>query len=196
MEHNTRPDINDRWKKTEHGLQFITWEQLKKIVPHASKNADVFVPHLNKTMERYEINTRPRIAMFIAQLAHESGSFRYTQEIASGAAYEGRKDLGNTEPGDGKRFKGRGLIQCTGRDNYRACSKALFGNDVLLTTPQLLETPQYACLSAGWYWEKRNLNIYADKGAIKTVTVRINGGLNGYDDRKEFYERALGVLAT
>ncbi len=172
--------------------KLITWEQIKTIAPYASKNADVFVSYLNNTMLKYGINTKLRIAMFVAQLAHESGSFKYTQEIASGRAYEGRKDLGNLHEGDGVRFKGRGLIQITGRSNYRELSCDL-GVD-FLSNPKLLESPSWAVESAGWFWNKRKLNTLADKGDIKATTRKINGGYNGLEDRKSFYARALEVL--
>jgi len=145
-------------------------------------------------MKEFEIDqTGPREAMFIAQLCHESGGFRYVEELASGKAYEGRKDLGNTEEGDGIRFKGRGLIQITGRENYRACGDAL-GVD-LLSDPSSLEHPDLACRSAAWFWHKRGLNELADKGDFRTITKRINGGLNGWADRLAFYEKAQEVLS-
>lgn len=183
----------------------ITLEQLRKICPNAPKNLDVFIPHLNNTMNKYEINTKNRIAMFIAQIAHESGQFKYTRELSSGKQYEGRKDLGNTHAGDGAFFRGRGLIQCTGRINYANCSQALFGDYILLQKPQLLETPQYATLSAGWFWNLKNLNIFADlpdtwrsktKGytPFQYVTYLINGGQNGIAEREKFYNIAKAVF--
>lgn len=155
-----------------------------------------FLPHLNAAMEEFEINTPKREAAFIAQLAHESGSFRYVREIASGKAYEGRVDLGNTEPGDGVRFKGRGLIQITGRANYQACSVALFGDDRLVASPVLLETPPEACRSAAWFWKSRSLNNLADLGKFLSITKRINGGTNGLADREAYYKRAKEVLGA
>lgn len=194
MEHSPNHNIPERWKK-EDSMTGITYEQLKKIAPFAPKNADVFVPYLNKTMEQYEINTPLRQAMFLAQLAHESGSFRYVRELASGRAYEGRKDLGNTENGDGVKFKGRGLIQITGKANYMKLSKAIFGDEqTLLKDPLLLETPQYATLSAGWYWDTRHLNVKADAGDVLGTTKAINGGTNGLQDRINFYAKAISVL--
>lgn len=181
----------------------ITLPQLRTICPYAPKNVDVFIPYLNDTMAKYSINTNHRIAAFIAQVAHESGQFKYVREIAGGKAYEGRKDLGNVIQGDGVRFKGRGLIQVTGRANYRAISKDLRID--FEVTPELLETPRYATLSAGWYWNKKELNKFADlpdtwrsknKGysPFQYITYLINGGLNGYADRVELYERALKVI--
>jgi putative chitinase len=143
-------------------------------------------------MSMFGVDTRERRAMFLAQVGHESGQLRYVEEIASGAAYEGRADLGNTQPGDGVKFKGRGLIQITGRHNYRECGKE-FKLD-LLSNPKLLSEPKLAALSAGWFWWKNNLNRFADVGDIEGCTRKVNGGLNGYKDRVMLYKRALAVL--
>lgn len=171
----------------------ITNDQLKAMMPFATdSNIKRYIQPLNDTLVKYNINTPQRIASFLAQLAHESGSLKYSREIASGEAYEGRKALGNTEPGDGKRFKGRGLIQLTGRLNYLAISKAL-GVD-FISTPSLLEEPNYATLSAGWFWNKNNLNLLADKDDFKGITKKINGGFNGLDDRIKHWNRIKTVL--
>ena len=130
-----------------------------------------------------------RQATFLSQLAHESGRFYYVEEIASGKAYEGRKDLGNVKPGDGVRYKGRGLIQLTGRANYRQLSQEL-GVD-FENNPDLLKSPQYAVQSACWFWQSRNLNEFADVRDIKTITKRINGGYNGLADREALYKLFL-----
>lgn len=151
-------------------------------------NATKFYGGLNDACAEYEINSNERIAAFLAQLAHESAGFHYVEEIASGSAYEGRLDLGNNEPGDGVRFKGRGLIQITGRANYRKLSDA-FRVD-FVGNPSWLERPQYAALSAGWFWDEKNLNPLADDGDFEHITRRINGGLNGYDDRLSWWKRA------
>lgn len=172
----------------------ITLEQLKKIIPYAGPRSGVFFQPLLNAMDEFEINTPARQAAFFAQIAHESGSLRYVREIADGKAYEGRKDLGNVEPGDGPRFKGRGLIQITGRANYRACSRALFGDERLLAHPELLEEVENACRSAAWFWKTHDLNTLADAGAFRAITRAINGGYNGYDDRLAYYERAKAVL--
>lgn len=169
----------------------ITSDQLKDIMP-LSKNIDVFLEPLQKTLEKYEINTPKRIACFLAQIAHESGSLKYVKELASGEAYEGRKDLGNIYVGDGVKFKGRGLIQITGRANYQALGKYL-GVD-LIAKPELLEQPLYAALSAGWFWDKRKLNALADIMNFEKITRLINGGLNGYEDRLKYLEAAKKVL--
>lgn len=174
----------------------ITLDQLRKIMPYAGPRAGVFFEPLTAAMAEFGIDTPLRQAAFLAQVAHESGSLRYVREIADGSAYEGRADLGNTEPGDGQHFKGRGLIQITGRANYRAASLALFGDDMLLIKhPQLLEEDVPACRSAAWFWWSRGLNTLADTGQFRAITRKINGGFNGYADRLAYYERAKGVLA-
>ena len=173
----------------------IMLDDLKAICPHSNVGRlAVFVEPLNDAMQEFEIDANPaRETHFLAQICHESGCFRYVEEIASGEDYEGRADLGNTQAGDGVRFKGRGLIQITGRANYRACGAAL-GLD-LEANPQLLESPANACRSAGWFWQKHGLNELADKGDLKAITRRINGGLNGYQDRMALLEAAQRRLA-
>lgn len=174
----------------------ITLDQLRAIMPYAGQRAATFLDPLNRAMADYGIDTPGRQAAFLAQLAHESGSLRYVRELASGDAYEGRADLGNNQPGDGPRYKGRGLIQITGRANYRACSDALFDDaNHLLDHPEVLEQPEWAAKSAGWFWATRRLNALADEGKFEAVTRRINGGVNGLTDRLAYYDRALKVLA-
>ena len=161
-------------------------ESFKKHATDA--NVAKFADHLEELMPKYGIDTPLRQRHFIAQLLHESGGFRYVRELASGAAYEGRTDLGNVVKGDGVKFKGRGLIQITGRYNYRKLSWALFGDDRLLETPEILEEPSYAVESACWFWKTNNLNAHADKDNIVAITRRINGGLNGLSERKKYYD--------
>lgn len=175
--------------KTEEYI-ILTFDQLKQICPAIKPNADVYVGFLNKFMPEYGIATKDQVCMFLAQLAHESGQFRYTREIASGRSYEGREDLGNKYPGDGMKYKGRGLIQITGRYNYAKVSKAL-GQD-FITNPDLLSSPQYAVQSACWFWHDRNLNRYAND--IRKCTKAINGGYNGLEERKLFWEKAKKVI--
>ena len=175
----------------------ITQQQLLQILPNAGRQAGVFVPVLNTAMGRYGIVGKLRVAAFIAQVGHESGQFRWLKELwgptARQAGYEGRADLGNTVKGDGSKYRGRGLIQITGRANHAACGEAL-GLD-LINKPELLEQPQYAAMSAAWFWSTRGLNTLADAGDFVSITRRINGGLTGQDDRKALYEKALKVLA-
>lgn len=173
----------------------MTADDLLKIMPIAKPHIAAFLSPLNAAMEEFGINTPARQAAFIAQIGHESGRFWYVRELASGAAYEGRKDLGNTEKGDGVRFKGRGLIQITGRENYLLCSQALFNDDRLIQFPELLEDPVYACRSAGWYWQTHGLNELADAGNFLRITKIINGGTTGYADRTALYVTAKRVLA-
>ena len=175
----------------------ITEQQLLQILPNAGRQAGVFVPVLNTAMVRFQIVGAKRVAAFIAQVGHESGQLRWVREIwgptAQQAGYEGRADLGNTVKGDGSKYRGRGLIQITGRANYAACGEAL-GLD-LLSKPELLELPQYAAMSAAWFWSTKGLNTLADKGDFVKITRRINGGLNGQADRQALYGKALKVLA-
>lgn len=168
-------------------------QELKKIAPYASaKNISLYTPLLNKYMGRYGINTQARKAAFLATILHESGSLTYTEEIASGIAYEGRKDLGNSEAGDGKKFKGRGLIQITGRHNYSIASAAL-GID-FIKNPELLSEPDNATWVSCWWWQSKGLNELADKGDFRRITRVVNGGYNGWTDRLNFYNRAKDVL--
>ena len=175
----------------------ITAQQLLQILPNASRVAGVFVPVLNTAMNRYQIIGTKRVAAFIAQIGHESGQLKYVKEIwgptAAQARYEGRKDLGNTVAGDGSKYRGRGLIQITGRANYMACGEGL-GLD-LIKHPELLEKPQHACMSAAWFWATKGLSTLADAGQFDKITQRINGGQNGSADRQALYVRALKVLA-
>lgn len=171
----------------------ITEKILKECMPFAKdERIKLFCNPLNNAMQKYEINTARREAAFLAQIAHESGSLRYVEEIASGEAYEGRKDLGNTQPGDGKRFKGRGLIQITGRTNYEDLGHAL--NYDFLSNPEDLEKPGAASLSAAWFWYVKGLNRLADIDAFEKITRRVNGGLNGYQDRLAHWERCKKAL--
>lgn len=176
-------------------MSTLTLDQLRAIMPYAGRRADTFHGPLTRAMDEFEITTPPRQAAFLAQIAHESGSLRYVRELADGTAYDGRKDLGNTLPGDGQRYKGRGLIQITGRANYAACSEALFSERAhLLNHPEILEQPEYAARSAGWFWKAHLLNELADQGAFEKITRRINGGTNGMADRLAYYARAQRVL--
>jgi len=168
---------------------------LRRVVPTLSEeDAAALATSLSTAMHKHGITTARRAAMFIAQVAHESGGFRYREEIASGAAYEGRRDLGNTRPGDGRRFKGRGFIMVTGRANYAAVAEA-FGVNAL-EQPELLSRSPWAETVAAWWWSTHGCSELADGGgeeSLLTVTRRINGGLNGLEDRRGYWERALQV---
>ncbi|QEY70519.1 glycoside hydrolase family 19 protein [Pseudomonas denitrificans (nom. rej.)] len=175
----------------------ITEAQLLRIYPNASQRAGVFVPALNRAMQQYRIDSPVRQAAFLAQIGHESGQLKWVKEIwgptPTQSRYEGRKDLGNTQSGDGKRFMGRGLIQVTGRENYRKAGAALGLS--LLDKPELLEQVEWATVSAAWWWSSRGLNELADAGEFEQITRRINGGMNGQKERLELWARAKEVLA-
>jgi putative chitinase len=178
---------------------------------------------LQETFEKYQINTPKRQACFIGQCMHESGGFKFLREnlnysakalmntwpsrfpdadiaekyarqpeMIANKVYSGR--MGNTEDGDGAKFIGRGLIQLTGKDNYTAFGEAI-GED-LVANPQLVEQPRYAALSAGWFWNKRGLNVLADAMDIETLTKRINGGNIGIDDRKAKISMVLNAISS
>lgn len=193
----------------------MTTDQLKAISFATAANAQTFLPYLNDVCVKYNINTPARQLSFLAQVSHESGGLFYTEELASGTAYEGRKDLGNINPGDGIKYKGRGLIQITGKNNYQALSTALRadfinnpallgGKNIHLCSPDQLK---YAALSAGWFWNKTNLNSIADKIDIrqpideganlesyKLITRSINGGFNGLADRLHRYQLGAALF--
>lgn len=164
----------------------IALAKLADALAVSTRTIEPFYVHLQLHMPNYGIDTPLREAAFLAQVAHESGRFIYTEEIASGQAYEGRKDLGNVYIGDGKKYKGRGLIQLTGRANYAEFSGHC-GID-FIENPALLSTPQYAVQSACWFWSERGLNTLADVGEFKKITRIINGGYNGLEQRTAFYE--------
>jgi putative chitinase len=174
---------------------------LARIMPNlaAAKRAQ-YLPFLQQAMEEFQINTPLRAAAFLAQLAHESAEFRFMEEIWGPTQAQRRYEpvttkatnLGNNQPGDGKRFKGRGPIQLTGRNNYRTYGDAL-GVD-LIADPTRAATPEVGFRTAGLYWHRNGLNELADKQWFKTITKRINGGFNGLEDRTRYYVRAKAVL--
>ena len=176
----------------------IDAQLLQTAVGCTPERADLFAPHLSAACRYYGIDTPERLAAFLAQIGHESGSLRYVREIADGSAYEGRRDLGNLVPGDGARYRGRGLIQLTGRDNYRQMRDLLdhLGPPDFLDFPAALEEPQWAAWSAAAWWHSRHLSDLADAGDFDAITRRINGGTNGAADRRQRWERAKAALAT
>jgi putative chitinase len=145
-------------------------------------------------MKKYEINSYLRVCHFLAQVGHESGSLRFSHELASGKAYEGRKDLGNIHPGDGVKYKGQGLIQLTGRLNI--ISFGIFiGIDFTKENPsRISDDPELSAEAAGWFWKTRKLNKWADIDDVKGVTLRVNGGYNGLQDRINYLKRAKEIL--
>lgn len=174
------------------GVDKLNKHTLSDVFGTTYTTVEPYVNFLNEYCPKYEINTPLRLAAFLAQIGHESGRFRFSEEIAKGDAYEGRKDLGNVHKGDGKKFKGRGLIQLTGRSNYEAISQDL-GID-FVSAPTMLALPEYAVWSACWFWHKKGLNDLADKGFFRDITKRINGGYNGLEDREKLYEKCKKML--
>jgi putative chitinase len=180
----------------------ISAAQLRQIMPTCPQaTINVYAVPIYDAMVAFGIDqTLERQAMFIAQVAHETIELRYVVEIASGAAYEGRLDLGNTQPGDGVKFKGRGLLQITGRLNYASCSLALFGDYRLLSAPQLLEQAAHGADAAGWFWQSNGINLIADAGDFVSVSRRINGTNkitgepNGLAQRLMYWRRAQLAL--
>lgn len=167
----------------------ITEQQIRRIMPKAmGERVKEFVKSFNDYSEQFGINTPLRVAHYIAQVAHETGELKWLEEIASGQQYEGRKDLGNTQPGDGKRFKGRGYLMCTGRGNYQAYANSGFCVGDLMSHPEWL-AKQPGCQKVSmWFWKTKGLNKFADADDCRGVTKRINGGYNGYSQRA-YYTR-------
>ncbi|MFD6860381.1 glycoside hydrolase family 19 protein [Rhodococcus sp. NPDC060090] len=171
----------------------VTPDDLRHIVPGIpGEKIDQYIAPLNAAMAHNGIDTPVRQAAFIAQLAVESDSFRTFEEYASGRAYEGRADLGNTQPGDGERYKGRGAIQITGRHNYEKLSQHT-GVD-FVANPELLAAPENAFTTAAWYWTSRDLNNVADTAGIVRVSELVNGGHHALSRRIADFERGLNVL--
>lgn len=163
-------------------------------------------PPLLQAFRRFGITNARRQALFLAQALHESGGLEFLQELwgptEAQRGYEGRKDLGNTRPGDGYRYRGRGLFQLTGRNNYRKAGQAF--SQPFEAQPELVATPWWAALTAAWFWSSRftwdgirpvvGLNYWADRGNLERVTRAINGGANGLDRRREWWEKAKKAL--
>lgn len=171
----------------------LTNEMLRQVMPHcpAAKRTE-YLPFIEAAMLEFGIANYLRAAAFLAQLAHESGELKYMEELANGSAYENRHDLGNNVAGDGRRFKGRGPIQLTGRANYRKYGD-LLGVD-LINSPTIAATKEVGFRIAGLFWKTHNLNELADRRQFLKITKAINGGTNGQDDRAMYYDRALRVL--
>jgi putative chitinase len=172
----------------------ITKKQLSRIWDVSETTiSDRIINDLNACLVRFQINTSVRIRHFISQISHESGGGKWMKELASGDDYEGRKDLGNTQPGDGRKYKGAGFIQLTGRANYSDFSKYM--ND-----PKVMDGVDYVALnypatSAGYWWYNNRMNALCDRNPlIEEVTKRVNGGLRGIEDRKVYYNRCLEVI--
>lgn len=197
--------------------EYITKEQFKRVFRYA-KNVDLLYEELDRLLKLHHINTKDRVVMFLAQCGHESGGFRInienlnysgqglravfpryfaTLEIANSYArqperianivYASRMGNGDASSGDGWRYRGRGFIQLTGKSNYRAFSQDT-GTDIVLNPNSVSSRMDLSILTAIWFWNKNNLNSFADRKDIEGATRRINGGLNGIKDRKAIYE--------
>jgi putative chitinase len=201
----------------------FTVEILRDCLPEASiQNVELFADPIERTCQEFDIVTPWRTAAFIAQVGHESCNLKFVKENLNYSAqgllkvfpkyfdaetanrynrnaeaianrvYANRMGNGNEASGDGWRYRGRGLIQLTGKHNYTKCGEGL--NVDLISDPTYLESPEGAARSAGWFWNSRGLNTFADVGDIKNMTKRINGGFIGLEDRIKHYEHALHVL--
>lgn len=189
----------------------ITHDRLRFIMPHA-RNLALFIDPLNLTVDRFLIEPPRQLPMWLGNLAHESGEFRYMEEIADGSAYDNRADLGNTRPEaiaaarahgttPGRFYKGHGPIQITGYDNHLECGIAL-GLD-LVNNPRLLCEPEYGCLAAGWFWDVNGIGAFADANDFDGVCDKINfgrktsreGDSNHFASRLAYYQRAAQLYA-
>lgn len=178
----------------------ITKEQILEIMPNAKDVVGLYLPYINGYKEVFKIDTPLRMAHFLAQIAHESNELRNVKEIGSPSYFEKydtgklKKMLGNLKPGDGYKYRGRGLIQITGRANYMAYQNSLRCKGDIITHPELLEKPLGAVKSAMWFWKEHGLNELADKDSVLAVTRKINGGTNGLESRKNYLTRAKKAL--
>lgn len=179
----------------------LTIEQFKKLFPNCPKaKIDEYFKNLCLTMDRFGINSKKRMKMFLAQLAHESYQFKYLEEIWGPTEQQKKYEppstvatrLGNSEKGDGFKFKGRGALQLTGRANYKTVGD-YFKVD-FIKNPEKAASPEWAFMIAGWFWETRKLNELADKEDLIGVTKKVNGGLNGLEDRKKYYDKFETIL--
>ena len=187
---------DNTWKKLFPPTPLVLPEspfKLQNLVGHLADNVILQIP---ATAAKFNITNNLRLIHFLAQCAHESGNFKWVTEFASGAAYEGRKDLGNTQPGDGIRFKGRGYIQLTGRANYAQFSK--FCGEDCVANPDLVAT-KYPMMSAAYFFNVNKLWTICDQGAtdeiVTKVTKRVNGGTNGLADRLKHFKEYYALLA-
>lgn len=175
----------------------ITETQIRRVMPNAqNERVKEFVKSFNEWCDTFGITTPIRVAMYVAQVAHETGELKWLEEIASGKQYEGRKDLGNTQPGDGVRFKGRGYLQCTGRRNYQSYKDSGYCVGDLMAHPEWL-SKQPGCQKASmWFWKKNNLNRWADADDAVGLSKRINGGTNGMAQRLYYTRVAKKVFGV
>ena len=188
---NGRSSVSAPESSQHQGVNLVTRQQAESV--YGRKMSDQQFNDLNSCLQRFEINTVPRIRHFLSQTAHESGGLRWMEEIASGSAYEGRRDLGNTSPGDGRKYKGAGVIQLTGRHNYQKFADFIKDQKVMQGHSYVAQV--YPFTSAGFWWKNNNMNALCDRGAtVREVTKRVNGGYNGLADRQRYYDKACQVI--
>jgi len=172
-------------------IQLVTANQFAQIFGRNAIGGQL--QDLNACLDRFAINTSPRMRHFLSQIGHESGGLRWLKELASGVDYEFRSDLGNTQPGDGPRFKGAGVIQLTGRANYQAFADFMKDPKIMQGVDYVAST--YPFTSAGFWWHNNRMNALCDRGAtVEQITRRVNGGTNGLSDRIEWYKIVCQVF--
>lgn len=175
------------------GSQLISKAQAESIYGHVI--SDEQLTDLNSCLNRFEINTHPRMRHFLSQTAEESGGLKWMKELGSGEEYEGRRDLGNIHPGDGPKYKGAGVLQLTGRNNYKAFANYIHDPKVMEGVDYVSVT--YPFTSGGFWWHNHNMNALCDRGAtVEEITYRVNGGYNGLAERETYYQKALKVFPT
>lgn len=178
-----------RWRAAP--AQIITATEAQQIFGRAATEAQL--KDLNACMVRFAITTVPRIRHFMSQIAHESGGLQWLQELASGTDYEWREDLGNVRLGDGKRYKGGGAIQLTGRANYQAFAD--FMGDPKVMDGSSYVAQKFPFSSAGFWWTNNDMNTLCDRGAsVEQVTRRVNGGINGLEERQLYFNKVALII--
>jgi len=188
---NGRSSVSAPESSQHQGGNIVTRQQAESV--YGRKMSDQQFNDLNSCLQRFKINTVPRIRHFLSQTAHESGGLRWMEELASGSAYEGRRNLGNTSPGDGRKYKGAGVIQLTGRHNYQKFADFIKDQNVMQGHSYVAQV--YPFNSAGFWWKNNNMNALCDRGGtVKEVTKKVNGGYNGLSDRQRYYDKACQVI--
>ncbi|MBC1196339.1 hypothetical protein H0901_14010 [Microcystis aeruginosa BLCCF158] len=188
---NGRSSVSAPESSQHQGGNIVTRQQAESV--YGRKMSDKQFNDLNSCLQRFKINTLQRVRHFLSQTAHESGGLRWMEELASGSAYEGRRDLGNTSRGDGRKYKGAGVIQLTGRHNYQKFADFIKDQNVMQGHSYVAQV--YPFTSAGFWWKNNNMNALCDRGGtVKEVTKRVNGGYNGLSDRQRYYDKACQVI--
>lgn len=178
----------------------ITKGQILQIMPNASQYADKYLAYINDYADVFKIDTPRRMAHFLAQIAHETNELRYVKELGNRNYFDQYDSgklkhlLGNVKKGDGYKYRGRGLIQITGRANYQAYQNSPYCKGNIMDEPQLLEQPLGAVKSAMWWWQQHGLNELADRDSFTSITKVINGGTNGIESRRKYLKRAKEAL--